>query len=83
MEVKAVFWTSSLLIEITPITLSLILRGMQAMGWSKGVGSRWATWSAKWFSPVWADLPIRPSPTAMLVTGAIVATRTFRARLEK
>ena len=47
MVVNAVFWTRSLLIEMTPITLSLIFRGMTAMGWSNGVGSRKATWSAK------------------------------------
>ncbi len=50
--------------------MSLILSGMTAIGWSKGVGSRWATCSAKWFSPVLAAVPMTPSPIGMAVIGA-------------
>ena len=58
---------------MTPITLSLILSGMTAIGWSNGVGSLQATRSAKKFSPVLAALPIMPSPDADGRRGTVLA----------
>ena len=52
VAVNSDFWTRSLLMEMTPTTLSLIFRGMTAVGWSNGVASLCATWAAKKFSPV-------------------------------